>query len=363
MNFAFALVFAIEVLVRVYAERYSFFLGAEKWWNLFDVFLSLAAAADLVLNVFQISFVRSLRVFRAVRAAKILRSIRYVKELRLMVFAIGNSLLSLTWGLILLVFLIFLFAILMMQGVEQHIRSSPGEPVSEELLSTFGNVQRSVLTLLMAISGGQDWVDFLVPLESVNTFYAGLFVVYVLVMGIGVFAILTGIFVEAAATNHQNDSNWAIQQEIEKRKATINKLRRFLHRADVDLDGKITKAEFEHYLSQEDMRAHLSLLDLDPTEAQDIFRLVDIEGRNEVAIEELVDRFMRLRGSATSVDIANLLFSSQRTDRRLKSFMFFVEERFSAIGKKMDVAEPAESETDFWRCLTPAHATGNSFAL
>mmetsp|Transcript_114537 Transcript_114537/g.370242 ORF Transcript_114537/g.370242 Transcript_114537/m.370242 type:complete len:100 (+) Transcript_114537:1607-1906(+) len=61
-----------------------------------------------------------------------LRSISIIQHLRMMVAAILSSMISLSWALILLLMLIYLFAIFIMQGVLQSLQDEEELPWRSE---------------------------------------------------------------------------------------------------------------------------------------------------------------------------------------------------------------------------------------
>ena len=67
-----------------------------------------------------------------------------------------------------------------------------------------------------------------------------------------------------------------------------------------------------------DMKEYLSFIDVDPSDAKDLYQLLDIEGFGAVPAEDFLSGCMRLRGSARSLDLSlmmheNMLFQKKST--------------------------------------------------
>merc|ERR1712066_793451 len=72
--------------------------------------------------------------------------------------------------------------------------------------------------------------------------------------------------------------------------------------------------------------AHLQILGLGVSEARGIFKLLDLDCRDMVSINELVLGLMRLTGHAKGVDIATLMYENKRIMMRLTAFMHYMED-------------------------------------
>merc|ERR1740138_850530 len=90
----------------------------------------------------------------------------------------------------------------------------------EAFAQLYGSVLRTMFTLLLAISGGDDWVTLTHPLAPISKLYVALFTVYVVFMVFGCLNVLTGVFV--AAASEIIDRDLVIQDEMLKRDAFVN---------------------------------------------------------------------------------------------------------------------------------------------
>jgi len=95
--------------------------------------------------------------------------------------------------------------------------------------------------------------------------------------------------------------------------------------------------ELKKHLADPWVRAYFAGLEIDPTEAQVIFQLIDIENRGEVTIDEFVDGTMKLKGHAKSIDILSLMFDHVRMQNKMNTLCTWIEQQMYEI---KDVIKP-----------------------
>merc|ERR1712205_231744 len=106
-----------------------------------------------------ISVFRSLRIIRVVRVARVIRVMKFFRELRMMIFSILGCMKSLLWVLLVLLGLFYLFGITFTSASNSFLKTTESRqhPDNKPLEDYFGTVDRSILTLFMSMSGGNDW--------------------------------------------------------------------------------------------------------------------------------------------------------------------------------------------------------------
>ena len=112
MFFTFAV--ALELVLRVVHMRWFFIFEAGHHWNFLDVLFVTAGILEIVDEgggLFDVNYLRGLRLLRLLRAATLLRSEPIFSRLRLMLLALGGCLHSLLWVVVLLSFSMYLFAV------------------------------------------------------------------------------------------------------------------------------------------------------------------------------------------------------------------------------------------------------------
>merc|ERR1712228_865888 len=116
-----------------------------------------------------------------------------------------------------------------------------------------------------------------------------------------------------------------------------NQLKSVLRAVDKDDNGTISKQELMEHLTSDETDAYLKTLDVTVSDAQGVFKLLDVTGTGEVSIDEFVLSLMRFQGSARAVDVATLLYEGKRNEARWNAYMDYIEEQFDAVKARLHV--------------------------
>jgi len=330
--------FLFELSMRFIAEGFcQFFCGRHWTWNIFDL---LVVATDLVetsaayfsgsnSSLQNLTAVRMLRVLRIVRAIRVIRLVRFFKELRMMVFSILRSGLSLLWSMIMLAIIIFIFSVYLSQQVTYYLHDM-GDKQNETIVKLqdyFQSLTYAAYLLFQCISGGISWGEVGGPLLEIHWSNGLVLCFFVFFTVFAVLNIITGIFVETAFSSAQNDRDELISDAIHSENSTLAEMQSFFRKADADQSGTITLEELEEQLQNHRVRAHFGTMGIEAADAKSIFRLLDIDKSGEVSIEEFIFGCLKMKGSARSVDLLTLIHESRRQKESFSNFVTFVREK------------------------------------
>jgi len=320
----FCAVFFIELLLRAISEKGLFCYGEEWMWNLFDTVLVVLSVVDTVLNNLELVGISNLgaaRIFRFVRFVRLIRlarAVRAIQSLRLFILSIFASGLSLIWCALIISVIVYFFAVCFLNGVTEYFRDGAHNAEEEAMMvHMYGSVWLAMVTLFMCISGGVDWRDAMDPLMKVHWFYEPTFVGFIFFMFFGVLNIVVGAFVTATAEISKKDRALLVSSEMESSKAYTKKIREFFAEADLDMSGMLSWDEFETHLKNPKVSAYFASLELDVSNAHRLFRLLDVDGSNEVGLDEFLEGCMRLKGQARSIDVNILVYEIERMSRQI----------------------------------------------
>eukprot|EP00913_Durusdinium_trenchii_P011410 g10715.t1 len=228
---------------------------------------------------------------------------RLFRELRLMVCSIIQSMVSLSWALLLLLIIMYLFAIIFMHAATLYVQEKDAlHETRDALQSWFGSVGKSMYSLLLAVTGGEDWYQIVEPLSHISDFYLVLFAFYVLFVVIGVLNVLTSAFVQRACELSRLDRDLAIQSELVSDESFTAEMKSIFEEVDVEGTGCIDWEQFRSFIHNEHVQAYFATQQLDTTDARELFNLLDQDGDGEVCIEEFILGCKKLRGQAKSSD-------------------------------------------------------------
>jgi len=260
-----------------------------------------------------VTFMRSLRLLKLSKILRMVRVMRFFSELRLILNSLLGSLISLFWAIVMLALIYYIFGLLFVQGIIPYLANrSMADPIVEDSLKRFyGSVELSMMTLFQASTGGDDWSMFYEALVHTGGLNCVLFVFFILFIEIALMNILTGIFVENAMKLAQPDRD-AMALEIRKREKELeDELRKLCQHFDTDGSGYISREKFAESLEHGKMKANLAVLGLDIKDAELFLgMLAEASGEKEVNVDAFIHGCMRLKGTATSLDMQLLVFGT-----------------------------------------------------
>lgn len=354
MEWAFFTFFAGELFLRLWALRKEFFLGSEWRWNTFDALLVSQSALSIFLeqlneeseNLPNLYPARILRTLRFGRILRVIRVFKVFQSLRVMVISIVQSFLQLLWVFLLLLFVIYFFAIIFLHGVTDHIKNEANArrgKFFDETRELYGTLPNALVSLFMGICGGKDWSELLDPLMDIGGLYGVLFVFYIFFVVFGVLNVVTSIFVDSAQQVSKRDRDIVTQHELSQNKAYAKNIRNFFFEADKDGSGTLSWEEFENYLQDEKVQAYFGTLGLDVSQARALFLLLDTDESNSVGIEEFVWGCMKLKGDAKSIDVNMLLYETEKMIFQLSRFIEHAVFEFHVISEALGVPDGPQS--------------------
>jgi len=330
--------FCLELLMRIWALRLSFFVSSDWRWNVFDFAvvtisvvetgLSLARPSTQQSNQFGVA--RVLRILRLVRVVRIIRVVRFFSELRMMVYSSMRSLRPFFWALCLLLMLTCMFGMHVSQVVTEYRVGNPDED-TELLMDFYGSLHESIYTLFQAVSGGVSWRDVAAPLLQIHWSYAIWVSAFVSFVIFAVLNIVTGVFVGSAMQSAQEDQDVVIADQMNQEDSYANEVLRIFEEADKNHSGFLELWELEAHFKDHRVRAYLRHIGLDIDEAVGLFQLLDIGNTGRVDSKAFLLGCMRLKGPAKNVDVATLLHENKRMMALWSQFMQFTEEKFGQV--------------------------------
>jgi len=202
----------------------------------------------------------------------------------------------------------------------------------------YGTIDQSMLTLFLSISSGLTWSLAADPISKLGTFYGAIWTVFMFFTLFGLLNVLTGIFVDAAIKAMMNDRDNMIATQMEERESLVNTIRSVFHTSDSDGSGMITDAEFETLLGDDELVFYLKAIGIDSSEARGLFRLLDDDNSGMVSIDEFVTGFLKLKGSAKSVDMATLLYEHRKVTKNMDKLVKHMNHLHQGLNRLQAVA-------------------------
>jgi len=339
-----ASIFVFELLLRICAEGPTSFFCSGCSWNWLDFILVAASLVELFVAIFyslgnsaenHLSNLRALRVVRITRLLRIFRItriVRYVAALRTLIYSITVTLRSLSWAMVLLMLIMYVFAVTFTQLIYENHEAVVG---SQEL-HFWKDMYASLLTLFKVICNGVDWHDTVEPLRRIHFVVELVLVVYVAFTYFTVLNVVTGVFCSSAVAAAENDPdliamNLAVNEERQRRQ--LNQLFTVI---DLDGSGRITIDELEKCMRDHSVQGVLVSMGIQTHDAWTLFQLIDADGSDLISVEEFAHGLAKLQGHAKSLDFARLANDSRWMMRRMVQLIDLVDKRLSAMEKVPD---------------------------
>lgn len=333
LSASFTVAFAVELALRWVADGFvEFFRTEEIGWCVFDVVIVGIGLIELMFSIVfadnmplasEITLLRVLRVMRVVRVLRVIRVMRFFRELRMMIWSIMGSLKSLMWVMVVLMLLFYVFAILVTQGVSAFLIENNywKEPGHQFLVSAFGTLDQSIVSLFMAMSGGQDWSLYYKALVPLPIQYRFLFLGFIAFSIFAVVNIVTGVFVQSALESSNQDREVVVHEELQNKKKYCEAMRQFFEEIDMDGSGTIGYKEFTGKLDDERVIAYFNALKLDVSDADMLFKLIDFDQSGEIGIDEFLVGCYKLQGESRTLDMKVMQFEVRWLHEVLVTFM------------------------------------------
>lgn len=323
---AFIVTFIVEIGIRIWWE-------GKNWprvaWNWFDVIVVAAAIVDVwILSLIQsesgagMNSLTILRISRLVRLVRMVKLVRMLSGLYIMVVAFWHALQSMFFLGIMMIFGILIYSIF---AVTLIGRNDSFDEVRigrdhETVYDRFGTVSRAMYSLfeIMTLEGWEEVSRPLVTKQPLTFLFIGSFI---LIFTFGMLNMIVALVVQKTLEQTSRVDEHAqkeARRQIEEELRMMKKL--FVKRASEDgsrstngtspsssthvaeLESRnITPEQFEQALKENDaLRKQVLGIGVHPTEAKELFTVLDWDQSGEVTVRELMDGLAKLQAGAPS---------------------------------------------------------------
>jgi len=315
VDVTFAILYSLELTIRVVAERCEFVMGADRSWNLFDSVLVLHSIYELISVAItptssndNVSFLRTMRLMKTAKMLRVIRLMRSMRELRLLLHAILGSLRSMLWSIVLIALVLYTFATIFVQSCASAALSEGLDASTMSGIRAFwSSIGHGMISLFMSATGGESWARIAQPLRDTSSFFYLVFILYLLVFHFVLLNIITSVFIEACLDNANKDTLGIIQAEMEQKEHYMAVLEVLFEEMDANKDGIISLDEFTDRMDDPQMQAFVSSLGIQIDDAGYVFRLLSSHGTNKVDLVIFVEGCIKMKGNALSIDLQDLL--------------------------------------------------------
>lgn len=258
-----------------------------------------------------------------------LRVVQFIQELRLMMDCIVNSILHLVWCVVLIGMMLLMFALYMMQGLKSHVSKADDH---SNVVDRFDTVLNSMISLLMATTGGTDWAEQYDFLSSAGTGLRIAYLFYITFFTMVAWNIVMSSFVEKASRLGTPDAEIAEMDRYREQQSHAAELNQMLRmKFDEDGDGTISLAEFQEHIHDEDLAAFCLARDINITDVTMFFRMLSAHCTDSIDVQTFATAIVRLRGSASAIDMQSLHFELKSIETHLHNRLSAFEDQVSKL--------------------------------
>lgn len=311
--------FCLELMMKVIILRCPYF---QDPMNVFDSVVVIANCFNLVVldGSSDVMLARLARIVKVLRVCRVSRVARASHDLRVLLNTLVLSMRALIWSAVLLALIIVLSGMAMSQFVGLYLVESctPDDDLCLWAYQHYGGASRAAWTMFrVTLSGGwPKYADNLV--DEVSSLYVIFWILYIVVVWFAVIRILTALFLRQTMEVASSDQEMMVLEKMKTKSTFADKLRNFFNKtADLDGDGYITREEFRIALSDPVACTSLQTLEIDTTEIENLFTMLD-DGDGKISFEEFLGGAARLKGAARSIDQITIIHNQTKMLTRIE---------------------------------------------
>jgi len=359
LGFLFGLVFTIEIVLRMCGFGRRFW---KEFWNLFDtgivIFWVLETLLHNTRSLPDPSLLQVLRLMKLLRLVRLFRQLQGFGALYLMTTALWGSFTILAGSAALLILMLMMLALLANQVlVETYLTQDYSIHEKVEVYEYFGTFSRALLSLFeMTLANWPPVCRLLV--ENVSELYLIPALVHKLTIGFAVVGIINGVFMQETLKVAATDDRIMVRQKAMAISTHIHKMEALFAKADKTGDGWLDIEEFKEVMSDKGISTWLASMDLDTTDVETLFALIDSDGGGRISSEELIMGVSQLKGPARSVDLAVAMRDQQQFQALLSEMAVGLQGVKSSLASLVQAMQAqAERERSFSPKRTTATIT------
>lgn len=310
LEWFFLVIYVTELSLRFFVFRLP--VLRSNWVKL-DCFLVTFAVMDVILQQVQIGgeILQQLMLVRMFRLARLARAVRLLvtfQTLWMLVQGLLHSVMTLFWTFVMIITLVFIFAVLGMELIGVDLNLPLDHPYNIAADRNFRSLLDASLILLQCFC----WDSISGVYRPLIKHRLELFLYFMgvqLILAIALMNLVTAIMVEGSLAQADEDKEAKKAYAHAKKKKQMDRLRDMFFELDEDGSGELSMEEIDN--APEGIRQNL--IEIAGTEdIQSLFEMLDYDGSGTVGTEEFCDGVIKAANGVTPVEMSRLI--KQNTD-------------------------------------------------
>eukprot|EP00931_Biecheleriopsis_adriatica_P007427 TRINITY_DN10870_c1_g1_i3.p1 TRINITY_DN10870_c1_g1~~TRINITY_DN10870_c1_g1_i3.p1 ORF type:complete len:650 (+),score=108.41 TRINITY_DN10870_c1_g1_i3:128-2077(+) len=305
VDYAFLAVYCVELFLRLYTYGYRVLTSN---WVKFDCFLVVSSLIDVLLKNLEIEneYLKKVMLVRMMRLARLARAVRLMVQFRVLwqlVQGLLHSVGTLLWTFLLVMILIYAFAIIGVETIRVDENLPMDHPYNAAASEYFADLVIAGLTLLQCFT--LDSIGGVYrPLIMQSPFLLVYFMTVLLIMSIALMNLVTAVMVNSALDQASEDKDVKkAYEEVIKRKQTEQLKAMFLE-LDADGSGELTVDEL-HEAPEEVMESLKGIAGTDDIDG--LFDMLDYDGGGSLSTDEFCEGVMRASTSDKPMELIRVM--------------------------------------------------------
>eukprot|EP00929_Paragymnodinium_shiwhaense_P077600 TRINITY_DN39980_c0_g1_i1.p1 TRINITY_DN39980_c0_g1~~TRINITY_DN39980_c0_g1_i1.p1 ORF type:complete len:676 (+),score=95.61 TRINITY_DN39980_c0_g1_i1:115-2142(+) len=337
------LFYCADLAVRVIAYGLKFF---NIWTNILDVVLVCMTVVEygleVVTDMHQVSSLVLLRMARLCRLLRLMRAVKLfarMKDLRRLLQMVSTCARTLFWSFLLSFVLMSTWAVLAVEFVHpvaSRLAEEGQWPGCERCGRAFESVMAANLTFFQTVLAGDSWGLLAVPICEASPATSLIFCGVLLTLIYGMMQLITAVVVDSFAERRKHDVNALVSEIHADEKKEKGILIKIFEQIDVDRSGYISFDELSDGARRiDEFRNWLRVMDIDSTDLERLFGIIDDDGSGEVDLKEFMDALYRMKNAESRTATKFVKHTVEKLEKKSDEFMVRVAIDLAGINKEL----------------------------
>lgn len=241
--------------------------------------------------------------------------------MNLIIKSVAASMGALFWSMLLLFMIQCIVGIFIGQMVQGFIvDDSKDIDARREVYRYYGTFTKTQFTMFEVTH-----VNFArasrVLVDHVGETWAWFFVLYRCSVAFAFLQVIRAVFIQRTLRVADRDKELVLHNKRLAQKELHNKLQQMYSLFDQQNRGEITRDVFHKVLTEESTRIWMSALDIDASDPEGLFELLDLDGSGTITRSEFMYGGEKLRGNSSQRDMFTMQSLAERIEAKLDTLL------------------------------------------